>query len=1233
MKTKKMLTYLAALSMLISAVQPAVMQTAFAADPPAAVSETADSEALAALRGEWVSVMDGTSSNYTDAYFIVNEDGSCILKTADGLIVSGKFTVEKSEKDADGKPKYSGTAVMVVNDKEASGTFVLDSMGLRVSDGFEISFVRCEISKIFPRYIGSWKELNDKGEEIGELTIKKDGTFIRGGETGMILAAAEEHPDGTYSFWFNFYNEGGSFYTGVCIGDETTVNDFYTGQDGASHFRRAAQAEDSIAAIAGEWVRDDMIYANNMLSVNADGTFTVLDTSGKAFTGTVKLEDGVYNFYKADGKIWNSFERKTVTQELDDSEKDQQPQTAVVLYAEKNGDTVRNKFTEDIEIVDLSDATFVRFDASAALKKITGTWNEVTEGAEAVLTVKDDGTYTLQSADETVSGVVRVTAEAYPNCTYGFWFMFFTADGEYRDGVSVYYEENVTELYTGQDGARHFVRSQSKALTLADIAGVWVYEPIQFSDLDLSKATASGQLIVKEDGTYTYKDYDSQKESAGTIKLEYEEHPDNTKTAWFHFYKADGTVWFGCQLPDDPSERFCCPIGQDGANCLVLYSYITAMETAMKENSKLLEALAGGWTAIASNAQVLVNQNGAFIITDSSAAITSEGVIKVEDIKQKDGSMKKCFTLYADGVKIGSIPVTELTEAQGTITIGDAELSRTATVSMDNGYTRVFTTMPGRDDNGLSALTGAWFCEDDLITFAESRGPWVSFKREFTVNGKKTEQTGRAFLECMETDGGKVNYFFNCYTDDGALIAGFPVDPMEKLLHVVTLERPAQTDSVYYYRVPTMEELAGKWFVFDRDLSISDASLEIKADGTFVFNGTSNRTGTVQLEYSDTDRCVIRGMTADETFMELFPWKGVSKTECNELIGGVDDGSVCILHRIDATSESYGYHAFQAENVIGLSMKALEGNWFSTSLGNKTGGVYTFSECTDYSAKVKFEYPIDEEGKRDEEGSGTRTYTGIVKLELDDEGKTYYNFYTDSGILLESYDASTVFPKNELNILAEMWPVSEPIDNNHQLIREKKVVPSVKDIAGTWAVKDELDSPVLTVNEDHTFEVVFKGGGKITGDVTVEVAEVIMGNEEVDQYYYCFNEAAKTIAKTETSLVNLHIALPGFDQAFDFVRASKPSGVFGDANGDGKLDSVDAKLVLDEHVKVNLTKGASLITDEAARACADVNGDGKITDRDAKAILDYVTMERTHLNPSWYELTKNPNAPDAPAKG
>lgn len=89
-------------------------------------------------------------------------------------------------------------------------------------------------------------------------------------------------------------------------------------------------------------------------------------------------------------------------------------------------------------------------------------------------------------------------------------------------------------------------------------------------------------------------------------------------------------------------------------------------------------------------------------------------------------------------------------------------------------------------------------------------------------------------------------------------------------------------------------------------------------------------------------------------------------------------------------------------------------------------------------------------------------------------------------------------------------------------------------------------------------------------------------------------------------------------------------GLFGDANLSGTVTIEDAKTVLNEHVLVNLTFGDPSITDPAARYNADVDGDGKLSMQDAKYILNYVVMEMSFLEPTWYEVTGNPNAPDAP---
>lgn len=62
---------------------------------------------------------------------------------------------------------------------------------------------------------GSWHE--EGGLDARTLTINGDGTYelaYRGGGTsyGLVKVAWEQHPDGTYSPWYNFYASDGTFW-------------------------------------------------------------------------------------------------------------------------------------------------------------------------------------------------------------------------------------------------------------------------------------------------------------------------------------------------------------------------------------------------------------------------------------------------------------------------------------------------------------------------------------------------------------------------------------------------------------------------------------------------------------------------------------------------------------------------------------------------------------------------------------------------------------------------------------------------------------------------------------------------------------------------------------------------------------------------------------------------------------------------------------------------------------
>lgn len=91
--------------------------------------------------------------------------------------------------------------------------------------------------------VGQWNEVSSYPRI---LQVNEDGSFtltnlINGDteKTGKAKVEEEEHPDGSKSEWYNFYDEEGAFWEGFAKSDEAgTQNDLYSGQDGAIHFMR-----------------------------------------------------------------------------------------------------------------------------------------------------------------------------------------------------------------------------------------------------------------------------------------------------------------------------------------------------------------------------------------------------------------------------------------------------------------------------------------------------------------------------------------------------------------------------------------------------------------------------------------------------------------------------------------------------------------------------------------------------------------------------------------------------------------------------------------------------------------------------------------------------------------------------------------------------------------------------------------------------------------------------------
>ena len=1000
---KKMVTYLTILSMMLTAVTP-VMQPVFAADTPPVISTAADPDAFIDVAGEWVR----TDSIYAYSMIHVNSDGSFTVLNTSGGSFNGtvklenksycfykedgtlwnSFEVKTVTEDLTGAPKGTIPQKETVlyakkNNDTVKNKFPNDEKAPDLEDA---TFVLYAYPDALTLLSGTWNEVDASGKTINTLKVGVDSTFTYGDIKGFVRITAEEYANHTFGFLYTFYTEDGTYLDEIPYSNTEIPDELFTGQSGEKHFVRGEL--DPVAALVGEWVRDDHVYANIMISVNPDGTFAVLDNAGGGFSGVVEAEENGFRFVKEDGTLWNTFVMDIIEEDTTDQEPGYMGEKAIVLYGQKNTDTVKIKYTDnDMQEYNLEDVTFVQYAGSYAISKITGKWNEVDETGKIVntLTVGEDGSVTYGK----INGYVRVAAMEYPNHVYDYNYLFFAKDGTYIDGIFIPDEDTINEMTTGQDGAKRFVRAEQSSAgdeySMNDLAGVWYLESVPFNEFDVSKSQGVGQIEVQQDGSYSYFEFETQKPSKGTVKVEFEEHPDGTKTPWFSFYKADGTFWFGCQKSEDPECDYYMTIGQDGASCLVLSSYVTAMGHSLYETS--IAKLAGAWEDGGEDPDILIiNADGTFVISDKEGGVISEGNILLEEKKTADGNGEKNYNLYADNKLIASIPVTPDTVVN-TFTIDKATFNRADSVKLDNGYTRIFTD-PRPETAGpvLSNLEGTWASENDSVTFSDCEAYHALFSRSFTVGGKETVQTGHAYVEYLEDDKKVKTYFFNCYTNDGTLVTGFRYDD----------------------------------------------SLPVK---------------------------------------ELY------------LPGQVDD--------------------------------------------------------------------------------------------------TIYKPVT-----------------NEMNI---------------------------DDIVGEWYETNALDPLMLTITEDGKFELVFKGGGKDDGVVKAEP-------DAAGKKCYCFYDGEKLICTVPAGTDTLSIQHKLFGE-ITFARVDfHVQPMFGDANGDGKVSIEDAKLALDDHVAVNLTNLPQIIKDETARYNADVTGDGTITDRDARCILDYTVMDSIQLNPSWYELTKNENAPDAPAK-
>ncbi len=194
----------------------------------------------------------------------------------------------------------------------------------------------------------------------------------------------------------------------------------------------------SVKSLAGTWNSSDTTLTITEGSDLYNGSF-IASSQTDTVEGTIRLEYALnpddtrtfwYTFYKNDGTLWNAFGA--------------------------SGEVPLN----DISAGQSGEPHFIR-SHEPELADIVGVWNETDVLDSRTLTVKTDGTYELEYRGGGVStGTIKLEYEEYENGQKVAWFNFYEEDGNLWEGFHPSDTYPQSDLYAGQQGVPHFVRSE-----------------------------------------------------------------------------------------------------------------------------------------------------------------------------------------------------------------------------------------------------------------------------------------------------------------------------------------------------------------------------------------------------------------------------------------------------------------------------------------------------------------------------------------------------------------------------------------------------------------------------------------------------------------------------------------------------------------------------------------------------------------------------------------------------
>lgn len=120
---------------------------------------------------------------------------------------------------------------------------------------------------------------------------------------------------------------------------------------------------------------------------------------------------------------------------------------------------------------------------NADFQNIVGLWNDKIASDEKLLAVHKDGSFEFmdKSSDGSCYGNVKVIFEKHPDGSHSPWYIFYKSDGTQWMGFAKDAAKKIqTHLYSGHDGAVHFVRrlennynKTAKGINADAYLGVW----------------------------------------------------------------------------------------------------------------------------------------------------------------------------------------------------------------------------------------------------------------------------------------------------------------------------------------------------------------------------------------------------------------------------------------------------------------------------------------------------------------------------------------------------------------------------------------------------------------------------------------------------------------------------------------------------------------------------------------------------------------------------------------